>query len=205
MNDDADQTAELAEKLRAEILKPPDPARAAARAAEVARERRIMNSRLNSQEIERFNGLIQALERNNADLLAFGDPAVEFEALDPLDLHHRELIEQISIIDRLVRQQLGRLTSLRARAAAAERERMIANETPADRRLRLLSERLVPMESRIADLEAQVAELRRDRDQQFVRPAPPKPVMSNAPVSIGDGLCAGAGPVMLPSSGRRAR
>jgi hypothetical protein len=61
------------------------------------------------------------------------------------------------------------------------------------------------MESRIADLEAQVAELRRDRDQQFVRPAPPKPVMSNAPVSIGDGLCAGAGPVMLPSSGRRAR
>jgi hypothetical protein len=197
-----DQIAELAEKLRAEILKPLDPARAAARAAEVARERRIMNSRLNRVEIGRLNDLIASLDQNNGHLVAFSDLPTEFEKTDPLDLRLPALLEQISIIDRLVRQQLGRLTSLRARAAAAERERMIANETPADRRLRLLSERLVPMESRIADLEAQVAELRRDRDQQFVRPAPPKPVMSNAPVSFGDGLC--PPDAIPPSRGRKA-
>jgi hypothetical protein len=186
-----------AEKIRADILKAPDPASVAIAAQKAAQERRVINSRLNKVEIDRYNKLFAALEQNNAQLITFGDPAIEFAAADPLELHWPELQQQIAVLGQMVRQQSGRLDYFRARAAAAERERMIANETPADRGLRLLSERLVPMESRIADLEAQVAELR--KDQEFVPPDRPPPPMSGVPASMGDGLCAQS--AMPPSRG----
>jgi hypothetical protein len=186
------------EKLRAEILKAPDPAIAAAATAAASQERRLLNARLNRIEIGRFNELVVTLEQNNGQLIAFGDPAIEFTAAaDPLDLHWRALCEEITVFDRLVRQQTYRLDHLRSRAAAAERERMISNETPADRRLRLLSERVEAIESRLAFFEGRVAESEREA------PARPKPLMSGLPVSMGDGLCAGnAAP---PSWGRKAR
>jgi hypothetical protein len=196
----ADQSA--LDKLRAEILRP-DPAAAAAATAATVQERRILNSRMNRVEIGRFNELVVTLEQNNGQLIAFGDPAIEFTAAaDPLDLHWRALCEGIKVFDRLVRQQAYRLDHLRSRAAAAERERMIANETPVDRRFRLLSERVEAMESRLAFFEGRVAESERDR--QFVAPARPKPPMSGLPVSVGDGLSAGSA-FSPPSGGREAR
>jgi hypothetical protein len=200
MNGDADQ---FAEKLRADILKAPDAAIAAAATAAAKKERRLLNSRMNRVEIMRLNELVATLERNNGQLIAFGDPAIEFTAAaDPLDLHWRALGEEITVVDRLVRQQASRLDHLRSRAAAAERERMIANETPTDRRFRLLSEQVEAMESRLAFLEGRVAESERDR--QFVAPARPKPEMSGLPVSVGDGLSAGSALPPL-SLGRKAR
>jgi hypothetical protein len=68
-------------------------------------------------------------------------------AADSIDLHWRELQEQIVRLDRLARQQAAGLDRHRARAAAAERERIIANETPDQRVVRLLTERVAALES----------------------------------------------------------
>jgi hypothetical protein len=188
------------ERLRAEILKAPDPAIAAAAATAIAQERRIMNSRLNRVEIGRLNDLIASFDQNNRNLVAFGDPPTEFEKTDPLDLRLPELLEQTAVADRLVRQQMVRLADLRAHAAAAERQLMISKETPIDRQFRLLTELLHETISRVAVLEGRVAAS--ERDQQFVPPVRPKPPMSGVPVSIGDGLCAG---VVGPPIGGSAR
>jgi hypothetical protein len=178
---DTDQLAD-AEKIRAAILKASDPSIAAA----AERERRITNSRMNRVEIGRYNALIATLEQNNAALMAFGDVAVEFAATDPVNLHWRELQEQIATLGRLARDQANHLERHRARAAAAERQRIIANETPDQRAVRLLTERVASLESEGADLKARVAELECDR--QSTRPARPMPPMSGVPISMGDGL-----------------
>jgi hypothetical protein len=190
------------ETLRAEIIKAPDPAITAAAATAIAQERRIMNSRLNQVEIGHFNDLIASLDQNNSHLVAFGDPPVKFENIDPLDLRLPALLDQTVVVDRLVRQQMVRLAELRAHAAAAERQRMISKETPIDRQFRLLTERLDETVSRVAVLEGRAAAA--ERDQQFVAPVRPKPPMSGVPVSMGDGLCAGVvGPPIVGPMRRR--
>jgi hypothetical protein len=187
------------ERLRAEFFKAPDPAIAAAHAAAVVQERRILNSRLNLVEIGRLSQLTAALDENNALLIASGDVAVEFAvAADPLEMHWRELLAHIGVLERLIRQQTDRLDYHRARAAAAERERMIANETPGER---LLRERAEAVEARLRELEERIADSQ--GAQRYVPPASAAPQMSALPVSMGDGLCAGYAIVPVSASARR--
>jgi hypothetical protein len=172
--------SELAEQYRAQMLRGPNPESA----AKGARERRWMNSRVYEVEIARHNELIATIAKNNVALTALGDPAIDIEAVDPLDLNHRAWDDRIAALGRLIWQQTDRLAYLRASAAEAERERMIANETPIQRHDREIAE----LRAENQALKSSVEQAHRSDSQpreRYVPPAGPLPPMSNAPVTHG--------------------
>jgi hypothetical protein len=171
------------ERVRQGILRAPT----AAEKAKATEEQRRWNSKANAPEIAAYRQRLAALEENNGLLAAVGEAPVKFVAADDLrDLDHRALVAQVALLDRLIKEQIETLNRCEAAAAEAERQRMIANETPTQRSIRILFELREADAARIADLEAAVHA--RDRDAGRPAPARPKPLLSHAGVSVGDGL-----------------
>jgi hypothetical protein len=188
-------TEEHVEQLRRRILAAPD----AATVAKSAQERLFWNSKAHGPEIAAYRQRVALLENNNAQLVAVGLARVNFAvAADPRDLDYRALIAQIALLDRLIGEQAEALDRRQALADTAAREQVIARETPTERALRLLSERLEAAEGRIADLEAALGA--REREKEKSAPVRPKPVLSHMPTTIGNGLCP---EVSVPPSGAR--
>jgi hypothetical protein len=183
-------TEDYAEQYRAQMYRGPDPALA----ARAAKESRVTNSHLNRVEIGIYNEQGVTLEQQNSQLIAFGDLPTAFETADPLGLHWRALRECIAGRDRLIWQQSDRLDYLKACAEETAHGLIIANETPGER---ILRERAETTESRLADLEARLADSQ--RGERYVPPPRPLPPMAFAAVGMGDGLTPGF--VLPPSQG----
>jgi hypothetical protein len=159
----------------------------AAQKAKATEERRFFNSKANQPEIAAYRQRLAAFEKNNGLLAAVGEAPFKFIAADdPRDVDCRALVAQVALLDRLINEQVETLNRCQAAAAEAERQRMIALETPTERAIRILFELREVDAQRIADLEAAV----HARDHGTGRPAParPKPLLSHAGVGVGDGL-----------------
>jgi hypothetical protein len=182
------------EQLRQRML-PRTPT--AAEIAKVTEARRWWNGKANAAEIAAYLERLTKLQENNAHLTAMGAPALNFSAPSDLrDLTYSALRSQLALLDRLIEEQAAAVQHRQEFAAAAERDRLIANETPTERALRLLAERLENAELEIADLKAAAAA----RDRETGRPARsrPKPVLSQMGTGMGDGLTVG---LSAPPSG----
>jgi hypothetical protein len=159
----------------------------AAQKAKATEDRRFWNSKANGPEIAAYRERLAALEKNNRLLSAVGEAPVKFVAADdPRDVDCRALVAQVALFDRLISEQIETLSRCQEAAAEAERQRLIALETPTERAIRILFELREVDAQRIADLEAAV----HARDHGAGRPAParPKPLLSHAGVGVGDGL-----------------
>jgi delta 1-pyrroline-5-carboxylate dehydrogenase len=171
------------ERMRQQIVRVPT----AAQKAKAVEDRRFFNSKANQPEIAAYRQRLAALENNNRLLTSVGESPVKFVAADdPRDVDCRALVAQVALLDRLINEQIETLNRCEAEAAEAERQRMIANETPTQRSIRILFELREVDAQRIADLEAAV----HARDREIVRTAPArsKPLMSHTGAGMGDGL-----------------
>jgi hypothetical protein len=181
---DPNWLAQQGEKYRKQFFAPPDPALA----ARAASERRWMNSRAHSGKITQHNELISTIDKNNAALVDFGNPAMQIEGADPVDLSWRALDDRIAVLGRVIWQQTDRLDHLRASAAETERERTIANETPIERLEREVAELRAKDQARV-EMEAQRSDSQ--PRERYVPPSRPIPVMSNIGQPMADGLTPG--------------
>jgi hypothetical protein len=168
----------------------------AAQKAKAAEDRRFWNSKANAPEIAAYKQRLATLHENNERLTTAGLAVVKFVAADdPRDVDCRALVAQISLLDRLIREQVEALERSQSAAAAAERQRNIAKETPTERAIRVLFELREADAARIANLEAEL--YARTRYEERPAPARPKAPMSHMAVAVGNGLCP---EVSLPSS-----
>lgn len=171
----------------------------AAQKAKAAEDRRVWNSKANAPEIAAYQQRLATLRANNEQLTTVGEAPVKFVAADdPRDVDCRALVAQVALLDRLINEQIETLSRCEADAAEAERQRMIANETPTERSIRILFELREADAQRIADLEAAV----HARDREIVRAEPvrPKTLMGGMSIAAGNGLCA---EVSIPPSAAR--
>ncbi len=171
----------------------------AAQKAKAAEDRRVWNSKANAPEIAAYQQRLATLRANNEQLTTVGEAPVKFVAADdPRDVGCRALVAQVALLDRLINEQIETLSRCEADAAEAERQRMIANETPTQRSIRILFELREADAQRIADLEAAV----HARDREIVRAEPvrPKTLMGGMSIAAGNGLCA---EVSIPPSAAR--
>jgi hypothetical protein len=185
--------SEQVEKIRNPA--PPDPAIVAQR----LQDRRFMNSRVYEVEIARHNELIGTIAKNNVALTALGDLAMNIGAVEPLDLSRHALDDCNAALGRQIRQQSDRLEYLRAAAAEAERERMIAKETPIERLARENAE----LRGEVAAISTRQQQMEAGNHVQRYSPPPrPLPPMAFAAVGMGDGLTPGF--CLPPGSGAGA-
>ena len=113
----------------------------AAQKAKAAEDRRVWNSKANAPEIAAYQQRLATLRANNEQLTTVGEAPVKFVAADdPRDVGCRALVAQVALLDRLINEQIETLSRCEADAAEAERQRMIANETPTQRSIRILFE-----------------------------------------------------------------
>jgi hypothetical protein len=182
------------EHMRRQILRAPN----AAEKARAAEQRRFWNSKANGPEIAAYKQRLATLRENNERLAAAGLAVVNFVAADdPCDVDHRALIAQIALLDVLIKEQGQTWERQQALAAEAERQRMIANETPTQRSIRILFELREADAARIANLEAEL--YARTRYEERPAPARPKPLMSRTGQGMGDGLTPALSAPVAPS------
>jgi hypothetical protein len=182
------------ERMRQRIVRGPT----AAEKAKAAEERRFWNSKANAPEIAAYKQRLATLRANNEQLTTAGEAPVKFVAADdPRDVDHRALIAQIALLDVLIKEQGQTWERQQALAAEAERQRMIANETPTQRSIRILFELREADAARIANLEAEL--YARTRYEERPAPARPKPLMSQTGQGMGDGLTPSLSAPVAPS------
>jgi hypothetical protein len=187
------------ERVRQGILRAPT----VAEKAKAVEDRRFWNSKANGPEIAAYKQRLAMLRENNERLAAVGLAVVNFLAADDArDLDYRALVAQVALLDALIKEQTETWERHQTLAAEAERQRMIANETPTQRSLRILFELREADAARIASLEAELYARTRSEERP---PARPKPLLSHAGVGVGDGLTPGLAlsPSAVPSNAPR--
>jgi hypothetical protein len=169
--------AEQVEKTRKQMFRPPNPEIA----AEAERQRRRTSSRVYAPEFDFIHGLTKGISEKVKAISALGGPAVRVETVDPLDLRGgAAILKRISVLRQLDAELDALIDRLEQTAAQADRERLIAAETPRERFFR---EQAEAWELRFADLEARLPEP--NLAARRGPPARPLPQMSNAPVTHG--------------------
>jgi hypothetical protein len=169
----------------------------AAQKAKQAEERRFFNGKAHGPEIAAYKARLERLAENNAQLKAAGVATINFAPpADLRDLSIGELRAQLVLLDALLKEQGQTWDRQQALAAEAERQQMIANETPTQRSIRILFELREADAARIASLEAELYARTRYQEGPAARPKVP---MSNTSVAFGDGLTPGLSAPVAPS------